>query len=101
MTKLIVLASILGTSSLAHATLPLSTQTYLNSGGRVQRVASPQPAATGFSPQNGTRTANGYTVFRNNGGAGSAMDARGNISTGRFDIRPSTGQTVFVPSTYR
>jgi hypothetical protein len=80
--------------------LPLNTQTFINSSGKVQVVSNPQPCATGFSPANGSRTANGYTVFRNNGGAGSAMDSSGNIRTGRFDIQPSTGRTVFVADRY-
>jgi hypothetical protein len=78
--------------------LRLNTQTYIGSNGQVTLASNPQPRASGFSPANGTRTANGYTVFRNNGGAGTAMDSCGNIRTGHFDVQASTGRTVFVPS---
>lgn len=80
--------------------IPLNTPTYINSSGRVTIASSPQPRATGFSPSNGSRTANGYTVFRNNGGAGTAMDSSGNIRTGRFDIQPSSGRSIFVADRY-
>lgn len=78
--------------------IPLSTQTYMNSSGRVAIAPSPQSSAFGFSPVNGSRTANGFTVFNNNGGAGTAMSSSGRISAGRFDIQPSTGRSVFIPS---
>jgi hypothetical protein len=68
--------------------------------GQVHFAPSPQSQASGFSPQNGSRTTNGYTVFNNNGGGGTAMDSSGHIQTGTFDIQPSTGHTVFVPSSH-
>ncbi|MBI5509338.1 MAG: hypothetical protein HY903_11350 [Deltaproteobacteria bacterium] len=80
--------------------LPLSTQTYVNSSGQIAVAPSPQSPAQGYSPTNGTRTDNGYTVFRNNGGSGSAMDSSGNIRTGHFDIRPNSGRSVFVADHY-
>jgi hypothetical protein len=80
----------------AAAVIPLSTQTYRNSSGGISIASSPQRSATGYSPHNGSRTANGYTVFDNRGGAGSAMDSRGNIHAGRFDVQASTGRTVFM-----
>jgi hypothetical protein len=78
--------------------LPLNTQTYRGSDGRVHVASSPQPRAYGGNPANGSRTGNGYTVFRNSGGAGTAMDSRGNIRSGNFTFSPSTGRTIFVPS---
>jgi hypothetical protein len=101
MNKQIGIALFLGIvahASTASATLPLNTQTYRGGDGRIHVASNPQPSARGFSPSNGSRTANGYTVFRNNGGAGSAMDSSGNIRSGRFDIQVSTGKSVFIPS---
>lgn len=102
MKTLITLATFASLSLLAaapaHATLPLSTQTFLNASGKVQLAPHPQPIAQGYSPQNGARTSNGFTVFNNRGGAGTAMDARGNMFTGRFDIRPNSGHSVFLPT---
>ena len=82
----------------ASATLPLNTQTYRGGDGKIHVASHPQPTAHGFSPSNGSRTANGYTVFNNRGGAGTAMDSSGSIRSGRFDIQVSTGKSVFIPS---
>lgn len=94
----VLIVSILATAGSASATLPLNTQTYRGGDGRIHVASTPQPSARGWSPSNGSRTANGYTVFNNRGGAGTAMDGSGNIRSGRFDIQVSTGKSVFIPS---
>ena len=74
--------------------IPLSTQTFRSPTG-IQVASSNQPTAMGGSPANGSRTANGYTVFDNRGGGGSAMNSSGQISSGSFTFN-SRGQSVFV-----
>ena len=77
--------------------LPINTQTYRGSDGNIHIASNPQPAGYGGNAANGSRTANGYTVFNNNGGGGTAMDSYGTIRSGDFTFSPSTGRTMFVP----
>ncbi len=78
--------------------LPLNTQTYRGSDGNIHVASNPQPYGMGGNPANGSRTTNGYTVFNNRGGGGTAMDSYGNIRSGSFTFNPCTGRSVFVPS---
>jgi hypothetical protein len=77
--------------------IPISTPTYRNSSGGISVAPSPQPQAYGGSPSNGSATSNGWTVFNNNGGGGTAMDSSGNIRSGDFTFSPFSGRSVFVP----